>query len=197
MAPRTEPPPRLPDPALWVERYGDGLFRYAFVRVRRREIAEDLVQETFLAALRARDQFGGRSSFRTWLTGILRRKIVDHIRRESRRSSADLGAAPSWLERLFDHNGKWRVEPTAWGSDPSAALEQKEFWEVFQRCLAKLPARLADAFTLWELDELSSQEVRQILNVSANNLWVLLHRARLGLARCLDVNWFHHTRDRN
>jgi RNA polymerase sigma-70 factor (ECF subfamily) len=187
-------PVRLPDPSLWVDRYGDVLFRYALLRVRNREVAEDLVQETFLAALTARKHFQGRSTVKTWFIGVLKRKIVDHIRRECRHAPVqEPDPSVKLMQQLFDQKGKWRVGPTDWGQDPSNELETKEFWEVFQRCLAKLPRKLSDAFTLREMEELSSKEVRKVLQVSANNLWVLLHRARIRLVRCLDVNWFRHT----
>lgn len=164
--------------------------RYALARLRQPEVAEDLIQETFLAAFRARDQFAGRSSERTWLVGILKRKIVDHLRRRGREQPAtDLTNSDQWTDALFDERGNWRKKPGQW-PDPSAAFEKEEFWTAFADCLRKLPERLASAFTLREVEELESQEVCKVLNVSANNLWVMLHRARLGLWRCLEVNWF-------
>jgi RNA polymerase sigma-70 factor (TIGR02943 family) len=179
------------NPAGWVDQYGDYLFRYALSRLRQREVAEDLVQETFVAALRARERFAGASSERTWLTGILKRKIVDHLRRKGHEQPvSDLTASDRWAEALFDERGNWKKKPGKWPSDPSAALEKQEFWAIFRACLGKLPERLANAFTLREMEELDSREVCKALNVSANNLWVMLHRARLGLWRCLEVNWF-------
>jgi RNA polymerase sigma-70 factor (TIGR02943 family) len=179
------------DPARWVDEHGDYLFRFALSRLRRREAAEDLVQETFLAALRARERFAGASSERTWLVGILKRKIVDHLRRTGREQPAgDLAAVDRWADGLFDERGHWRKKPGKWPADPSAALEKTEFWSIFSRCLGKLPERLANAFVLREVEELDSHEVCKVLGVSANNLWVMLHRARLGLWRCLEINWF-------
>ena len=179
------------DPAQWVDQYGDYLFRYALSRLRQRDVAEDLVQETFVAALRARERFAGASSERTWLVGILKRKIVDHLRRKAHEQPvSDLAASDRWSEELFDERGNWKKKPDRWPSGPSADLERKEFWEIFRGCLRKLPERLANAFTLREIEEMDSREVCKTLNVSANNLWVMLHRARLGLWRCLVVNWF-------
>lgn len=178
-------------PEKWVDEYGDYLFRFALSRLRQREAAEDLVQETFLAALNAKSKFAGRSSERTWLVGILKRKIVDHLRRKGREQPAsDLAATDHWLESLFDERGNWMKKPGKWPADPSAAIEKEEFWAIFTACLRKLPERLADAFTLREVEELDSHEVCKVLDISANNLWVMLHRARLGLRRCLEVNWF-------
>jgi RNA polymerase sigma-70 factor (ECF subfamily) len=175
----------------WVDEHSDYLFRYALSRLRQREVAEDLVQETFLAAIRARERFAGASSERTWLVGILKRKIADHLRRKCHEQPvSDLSASDRWVEALFDERGNWRKRPDKWPPDPSTAFEKQELWAIFAACLGKLPERLATAFTLREVEELDSQEVCKVLNVSANNLWVMLHRARLGLWRCLAVNWF-------
>jgi RNA polymerase sigma-70 factor (ECF subfamily) len=185
------------EPTLWVARHGDCLFRYAVFRLADAETCEDLVQETFLAALRARQTFSARSSERTWLLGILKHKIADHYRRKERlRPAADFRPDDDAPEDLFDDKGRWRIEPLPGPADPSAVLERREFWETFQRCLAKLPARMAAAFALREVDGLPSEEVRERLDVSANNLWTLLHRARLGLGRCLDVNGFGEAESR-
>lgn len=179
------------DPARWVDEYGDYLFRFALSRLRQREVAEDLVQETFLAALRARKRFAGASSERTWLVGILKRKIVDHLRRKGREQPASaLAATDNWVESLFDERGNWKKKPGKWPADPSEVLEKAEFQMVFSRCLGKLPERLVNAFLLREVEELDSQEVCKVLDISANNLWVMLHRARVWLRRCLEVNWF-------
>jgi RNA polymerase sigma-70 factor (ECF subfamily) len=178
-----------------VERYGDYLYRYALARLRRPEAAEDATQETFLAALRGRDQFAGASSERTWLVAILKRKIADHLRRKYRdRPTSDLTAVDKWADALFDKRGHWKDKPGRWDSDPSAVLEQKEFWAVFRACLGKLPGRMADVFTLREVEGLESPNVCKALNISASNLWVLLHRARLRLWKCLEFNWLDASR---
>jgi RNA polymerase sigma-70 factor (TIGR02943 family) len=184
--------PRVPTNAdEWVDEYGDYLYRFALSRLRQREAAEDLVQETFLAAMRARERFARASSERTWLVGILKRKIADYLRHQNReRPVRDLSASEPWIEALFDERGNWRKKPGNWPADPSATLDQKEFWTILLACLRKLPDRLANAFTLREVEEQDSQEVCKVLNVSANNLWVMLHRARMGLRRCLEINWF-------
>lgn len=177
--------------ARWVDEHGDYLYRFALSRLRQAEAAEDMVQETFLAALRAGEKFAGRSSERTWLVSILKRKIVDYLRRKGReRPATDLDVVNQWADSLFDERGNWAKKPRKWPGDPGAALEKIEFWSVVSRCLGKLPQRLASAFTLREIEELDSQEICEVLGVSANNLWVMLHRARLGLLRCLEINWF-------
>ena len=177
------------DPAKWVDQHGDCLFRYALARVHRADLAENLVQEALLGALRGRDQFKGESSQRTWLIGILKRKIIDHLRREQREQPASAIAPDGWMDELFDTSGHWKKRPAKWSS-PSAALENVEFWNTLSACLGKLPRPLASAFSLREIDELSCAEICATLGVTPTNLGVMLHRARLRLWHCLDVNWF-------
>jgi len=93
-------------------------------------------------------------------------------------------------EELFDKSGRWQVKPARWPADASEVLEKKEFWEAFRRCLERLPQRLATVFSLREMDELPTEEVCGALNVTPGNLGVLLYRARMGLRRCLEINWF-------
>lgn len=185
------------DPMDWVDQYGDYLFRYAQFRVRDEAVAEDLVQETLLAALQAHNKFEGRGSERTWLTGILKHKIIDHFRKIAKQTQFD-GVEGEEFEHdeLFRQEGEWKGHfipdnsPIEWGTNPAAMLEQSEFWETFQKCLSPLPPRIANAFTMREVDGISSEEICQMLEISANNLWVMLHRARAQLRRCIEVNWF-------
>jgi len=181
---------RSSDPESWVDQYGDYLFRYALFRIRDPQVAEDVVQEAFLAALQARDRFTGLSSERTWLAGILKHKILDYFRKTSHESCVDHEERVTQnLEDQFDDQGHWKtpgIGPKEWDEDPSKSLERKEFWDVLTRCLAELPPRHARAFSLREVDDLSSDEICKVLNVSATNLWVVLHRARNHLRRCLE-----------
>jgi RNA polymerase sigma-70 factor (ECF subfamily) len=177
---------QLPEPGEWLHRYGDALYRYALNRLRRPHEAEEAVQEALLAALKARGAFQGRSHPRTWMMGILKRKVVDRLRAAAREAShIDLGDLDAW----FDARGKWRKPLKRW-DDPAAAAEDAEFWRVVRRCLARLPARMAEAFTLRTLDDRAPAEVCRALAISPGNLWVLLHRARLQLVRCLERHWF-------
>jgi RNA polymerase sigma-70 factor (ECF subfamily) len=179
------------NPALWVERYGDDLYRYALFRLRDPAFAEDLVQETFLAALRAKDQFRGHSSEKTWLIGILKHKVFDHFRRTSHEQPLrDSDLKEEVTEEAFDEVGKWKSKPMEWSDGPTSVLEQKEFWKVFRHCLFELPDRLAHAFILRELEGLKSDEIRHIINVSSTNLGVIMYRARMGLRHCLEKSWF-------
>src|SRR5271167_1175372 len=122
------------DPEAWVDRHGDGLYRYALLRLRSPDQAADVVQETFLEALRARHSYAGRSSERTWLIGILRHKIVDQIRRSGREAATGAGVSPGVTDGSpFDRRGHWKVGPVAWDGDPRQEMETREFWEVFGR----------------------------------------------------------------
>ena len=177
--------PELPEPGEWLPRYGDVLYRYALARLRRPHEAEEAVQETLLAALKARGQFQGRSDPRTWLIGILKRKVLDLARAAARAAPAD----PDDLGEWFNARGKWRRPPGRWPG-PDEVAERSELWGVVRHCLGKLPARTAAAFTLRVLDEAAPDAVCRALAITPANLWVLLHRARLGLVRCLQSNWF-------
>jgi RNA polymerase sigma-70 factor, ECF subfamily len=186
-----------PDPALWVDVYGNYLYRYAMFRVRDSCIAEDIVQETLLAAFQAYKKFAGRGSERTWLVGILKHKIIDHFRRTSRETAFDLDEGQAFEhDEFFRSSGEWvghwteESAPADWGANPAGALQQSEFLSVFQKCLGPLPERTARAFTLREVDGLTSDEICEALDVTVNNLWVMLHRARLHLRHCVEVHWF-------
>ena len=174
----------------WVDEYGDRLYRHALARVRRVELAEDLVQETFLAAMRSADQFRGEGSALAWLLGILRHKILDAYRAAYReeRAAGELPADDE-LDEMFDARGRWRRKPGPWTVEDDL-VSRAEFWAAFRDCLDGLPVRLREVFTLRVLDDISGDEVCKALGVSATNLWVALHRARARLRGCLEVHWF-------
>jgi RNA polymerase sigma-70 factor (ECF subfamily) len=179
------------DPSRWVQSYGDVLFRYAMLRVRRHEVAEDLVQETLLAALGARNRFAGQSSEQTWLIGILVRKITDYFRKKSRQHALELDEqrdAPTRGE--FDKRGHWIAKLGRWPDQPAQTLENREFWAVFDDCLSKLEPTLLAVFSLRELERLSTEEICKILEISPTNLGVRMYRARSSLRSCLEVKWF-------
>lgn len=181
---------RLGNPELWLEEHGDYLFRFALSRVRSRETAEDLVQETLLAAVRAQNSFQGRSTARTWLVSILKNKIIDHFRKANREILDNEGVVePSEGPECFNTAGIWNSTVTDWAADPTTLLERKEFHKVLSECLQKLPHKMREIFTLKVLDDVDSKEICKVLGVSSSNLWVLLHRARMGLRDCIEKNW--------
>ena len=181
------------NPERWVDEHGDCLFRYALVRVRRREVAEDLVQDTLLAAIRSREKFAGQSSERSWLTGILKHKISDHFRKLGRETSfTDLDSLADEFSEKFVPEGYWvHVKgPKEWKPESDEVLHRAEFWQTMRHCLDKLPERIANVFMLREMDEVESKEICSMLSISESNLWVMLHRARMALRECLEINWF-------
>ena len=174
----------------WVDRYGDQLYRYALVRTRDPHLAEDLVQEALLAALKSRGDFEGRSSVKTWLVAILKNKIMDHLRRVYREQpllASETDADP--IDALFNERGHWKNSPGDWRQDPAAVLEQKQFMQILHACLAQMPERLAHAFMLREMDGLSPREICKVMNISPSNSWVILYRARMRLRECIGRQW--------
>ena len=185
-------PKRTINPEEWLKQHGNVLFRYALSRVRERETAEDLVQETFLAALRSQENYAGRAAEQTWLVGILRHKILDHYRRrreDSLPAETEGEAQSDLVDRLFNRSGHWVEGPKAW-KDPRQALRQDEFFEVLQRCVQALPGRHGEVFSLYQIDQNSSESVCEALGISSSNFGVIMYRARLRLRQCLEVNWF-------
>jgi RNA polymerase sigma-70 factor, ECF subfamily len=162
------------------------LVRYASLQLRDRNAAEDAVQETLVAALAGEAGFGGRSNLRTWLTGILKHKIIDTIRKGGRETPIESDEA---LEALFDVNGHWPTFPAAW-DDPDRSLEQKQFFVALEMCLEGLPEKTARAFMMREHLGLETDEICKELGVTSTHVWVLLYRARMALRKCLEMNWF-------
>jgi RNA polymerase sigma-70 factor (ECF subfamily) len=168
------------------------LLRYAMLQLRDEALAEDVVQETLLAALEGRAGFAGKSSRQTWLTGILKHKIIDVLRRKSREQPLtpnDGESEADAIDALFKEDGHWQQFPANWGN-PERSLEDKRFWEVFERCSQRMPARTARVFMMREVMELTTEEICKALDITPTNLWVMLHRARLSLRECLEINWF-------
>jgi len=174
------------NPVRWLGRHGDYLFAFAVSRLHNETAAEDLVQETLLCALESRRNFSEKSSLKTWLTAILKHKIIDYYRRASRQVGFDSDEEEN---NLFDESGFWREYPADWHATPESLFEQKEFQRILQACLAALPKNLAEVFTLREIEGLDAKEICEILDISPNNYWVLLHRARLRLRDAVEKKW--------
>ena len=177
-----------------LEQFRGYLLRYALLQLRDPALAEDVVQETLLAAVEGGARFSGKSTVKTWLTGILKHKIIDQLRRQSReqpliagdgdeRSEADV------IDALFQADGHWRSAPADWG-DPGKAFEDRKFWETFETCARFMPVKTARVFMMREVMELTTEEICKELGITATNCWVMLHRARLSLRECLESKWF-------
>jgi len=175
-----------------LEHYRDYLLRYATLQLRDVGAAQDAVQETLLAALEGLHRFSGDSSVKTWLTGILKHKIVDHLRRQSREqplTQDDERSEVDAVDALFKRDGHWQQRPGDWG-DPDRLLENKLFLEALEKCTQNLPARTARVFMMRDVMDIETDTICKELNITATNCWVMLHRARLSLRECLEITWF-------
>jgi RNA polymerase sigma-70 factor, ECF subfamily len=188
----SSPPPPPADFRKQIEGLRPYLLRYARLQLRSPEAAEDAVQETLLAALAGEANFASRSNLRTWLTGILKHKIVDAIRRQAReRPASDLESESDAgeFDALFDRRGHWQEAPAVW-EQPEGSLQQKQFFAVLEACLRALPERTARVFMMREHLGLETSEICKEVGITATHCWVLLHRARMALRLCLETNWF-------
>lgn len=190
------PAAKLSDPERWVDEHGNYLFRYALLRLRDPQKAEDAVQETFLAALKGGKSFAGRSTEKSWLVGILKNKICDQFRKLSCETTfTDLDFYSEEESDRFTGGGPGKGGwiggrgPQEW-PEAGASLDNELFWKTYRHCAGKLPPKVAAVFNLREVDGLESAEIRALLNITESNLWVMLHRARMALRRCLETHWF-------
>lgn len=178
---------------MWLQQHGDVLFGYAMARLRDRDAAEELVQETLVTAIDAHGRFAGESSERTWLIGILRNKLLEHYRqreKHARSTHDDPQELAAVVDREFTSKGYWIDGPGRWGRSLESVEQREAFRIALAECLAKLPARTAEAFMLAEREGLSAERVRNALAISStNHVYVLLHRARSALRQCLERNW--------
>jgi len=178
------------NPKIWVEKYHDFLFKYALSRLRNADLAEEKIQETFLAALQSLKNFRGLASERTWLISILKRKIYDHFRRISRDRQYNVTSPLACIRYdVYDSKRMHAVRSSIWFSDPSKAYEQKEFLKIMTYALSELPGRLAQVFILHEIVELNSQEICELMDISVCNLYVMMHRARKRMRHNLKLKW--------
>jgi len=180
----------LTSPESWLDAHGDALYGYAMLRVREPAVAEDLVQETLLAALTARERYQGAASERTWLVGILKNKLFDHLRRAGREPTYDPTVDDDGhFEAQFDHTGHWVSPPRAW-SDPAFVAENAQLRTVLFDCIGRLPERQRQVLVLRELDGLETDELLALFAIStAGNLWVMLSRARERVRACVELRW--------
>ncbi|MBN2173188.1 MAG: sigma-70 family RNA polymerase sigma factor [Bacteroidales bacterium] len=171
--------------------HADYMFNFAITRVNDVHLAEDLVQETFLSALKGFDSFQGMSKASTWLTAILKNKIIDHYRKKvkeyHKESMEQLGAT----DEFFDKNGTWFPDqlPKDWKIDYDQRIEQDEFYRVLQHCLGRLKELQRMAFVMKHMDDAATETICKELEITASNYWVLIHRAKLQLRKCLEKNW--------
>jgi len=170
------------------------LLKFARLQLRNESWAEDAVSETIVAALAKPQSFGQRSQLKTWLIGILKHKVIDIFRHNARtvvlETDSDMSHANDALDALvFKTNGHFAQAPSDWGN-PEQDLQSQQFFAVLEACTDKMPAAMGRVFLMREWLELSSDDICKELGLSATNLYVTLHRARLRLRECLELNWF-------
>ena len=178
-----------------LESHRQALYKFAMLQLRDESRAEDAVQETLMAAIQGANRFSGGSSVRTWLIGILKHKIIDHFRKASREEPLTTDNEESSVDEfdvLFKDDGHFIDPPAAW-TNPEAALDQSEFFEVMERCMQALPKNTARVFMLREIMGTDTDEICKELSITSNNCWVLLYRARMALRECLQQRWFGAT----
>lgn len=185
-------PDNIPSPEAWLEEHGDYLYGFALLKLKNASLAEDMVQETLMSAIAARGRYQAMASVRTWLTTILRNKIIDHWRIQGREVAAtDLMSGmdeDASVDDFFDHSGRWAEMPNAF-PDPDAALESKQFWQIFEHCISRLKPQQAEVFLAREVHGMANDEISQSYSISLSNVFVLMHRARVSLGKCLEIHW--------
>lgn len=182
------------DPKNWISAYGDYLLNHAFFRVRNRELAEDLVQETFISALKSRDTYNGTASERTWLTAILKNKIIDHYRSRLNKQTQQTDSIDNNTNNDFfnsDTAFHWfeTKQPKEW-NNAEQSIESNEFNTALMECMKKMPEKLATVFSLKYIDDEATETICKEVGITSSNYWVIIHRAKLQLRECLEKNWF-------
>lgn len=176
------------DIIIWVKTYTNNLFSYTLAKVQQKQIAEDLVQETFLAAYQSHNKYQGKSSIKTWLFSILNHKIADHYRSKY---NAGTGLTSGTIEQPFDENQRWKQEyrPKDWGNDKEL-LDDPEFTKVLKNCFQKLPEKWSSAMQMKYLEEYNADGICSKLEITKSNFWQIIHRAKIQLRNCLEIQWF-------
>lgn len=178
------------DPNKWIDLYSDYLFNYTISRVNDRDLSKDLVQDTFFAGLKSMKNFKGEASERTWLISILKRKIIDHYRKiNSKKGKAEVRMS---YNSDTETEGDWLEERVADPFDKNAesVIENEELGEAIYSCLGKLPTKQATIFKMKTIEGIDTETICNELNITASNLWVIIHRARTAMASCMEKNWF-------
>lgn len=180
------------DPNQWINKYSDYLFNYAIVRVNNHDLAKDLVQETFFAGLKSAKNFEGKSTERTWLISILKRKIIDYYRKiNSKKGQAEVRMN---FYDDGDNEGNWIEErvPQTWENEAEKRIESRELHNQIDDCIDFLPEKYAMVFRMKTIQEFDTEDICKELDITPSNLWVIIHRARTQLRKCLEENWFNN-----
>jgi len=178
------------NPEKWIDLYADYLYNYAVTRVDDNDFAKDLVQETFFSGLKGKESFRGEASERTWLVSILKRKIIDHYRKINSVKGKKEVRMNFYSEG--DKKGSWleKAVPREWGNEGDKDIENSELKMVLEHCIHNLPEKYRMVFLLKTIQNYETEEICNELGISTSNLWVIIHRARLQLRKCLEENWY-------
>ena len=181
------------DPNLWIANYGDMLYNYAYSRLSSADNAQDMVQDTFVSALKAMENFRGESTEKTWLFSILKRKIIDYYRKSSTKNEIPESNFNNPFQENGFMEGHWIIDraPTLWHSTTDAPLQQDEFQSILEMCMALLPDKWKAVFVLKVMEEVESNKICKEVGCTSSNLWVILHRARLQIRECIEKNWIN------
>jgi RNA polymerase sigma-70 factor (TIGR02943 family) len=195
----SHPANNILNPDGWIDQYGDYLYSIAKLKLRDPELAEDLVQETFLSAFKAKNNFKGDSSEKTWLTTILNNKIIDEYRKKARLNNTIQYISETeeaFTNHFFKHGEQviphWLEEtaPADWGGAADKKINQQEFYTILDHCIKKIPDRLAVIFIAKFVDEIETEHICKEFEISSSNYWVIIHRAKVLIRSCLEKNWF-------
>lgn len=179
------------DTSKWIDNYADYMYNYAVVRVSSQDIAKDLVQDTFFAGLKSAKNFQGKSTERTWLVSILKRKIIDHYRKiNSKKGQAEVRMN---FYNDGENEGNWLEDrvPQSWNNQSEKNIENEELKSQLEQCIDALPEKYAMVFRMKTIQEFETEEICKELDITSSNLWVIIHRARTQLRRCMEDNWFN------
>ncbi|MGQ1786980.1 MULTISPECIES: sigma-70 family RNA polymerase sigma factor [unclassified Saccharicrinis] len=173
----------------WVEKYTSDLYDWAYHKTSNAEMAQDLVQDTFVVAVEKIDSFQRKSSVKTWLFSILNNKIVDFYRKKSK---AHIPFDGSFLSNFFNKDGTWKNEsrPKEWNQDEGHLLDNQEFLGVLKKCMDALPEKWSATVKLKYLIQKKGVEICKELGITSSNYWQMIHRAKLQLRACIEKNWF-------
>ncbi|MFA6245408.1 MAG: sigma-70 family RNA polymerase sigma factor [Mucilaginibacter sp.] len=181
------------NPQNWVAMHADYLYAFAITRIGDEEQARDLVQDTFLSALEGLDKFERKSAERTWLTAILKNKIMDVYRKKSKQPITKSLDAQEGESQFFEPGmNNWKKEewPAAFGIEEADPLQHKELQKILRACMQKLPPLWLSIFSMKHVDDESTTTICSELKVSDANFWVIIHRAKVNLRACLQKNWY-------
>lgn len=178
------------NPNKWIELHADYLYNYTISRINNKDLAKDIIQDTFFAALKAKDNFQGKASERTWLISILKRKIIDHYRKiNSAKGKAEVKMN---FYSDGDREGEWIEErvPSSWKNEVERNIENNELNLALEKCISDLPEKYAMVFRMKTIQQFETEEICKELEITSSNLWVIIHRARTQLRKCMEDSWF-------